>query len=96
MKEPRKILLSPLGTSENRATERITSEAGAALGGEPGLSISNEALWPHRAPFCTLPYNLRLTKPLASGPERKHSDHHPTPLPIRLMAQLNLLNLERK
>lgn len=26
----------------------------------------------------------------------KHSDHHPTPLLIRLMAQLNLLNLERK
>lgn len=91
MEEPRKILLSPLEISENRATERITPEAGAALGGEPGLRASRMRLSGLSVlPSCTLPYNLRSTKPLASGPERKHSDYHPTPLLIRPMAQLNL------
>lgn len=72
MKEPRKILLSPLEISENRVTERITPEAGAALGGEPGLRASRMRLSGLSVlPSCTLPYNLRSTKPLASGPERQ-------------------------
>lgn len=48
-------------------------------------------------PSCILPYNLRLTKPSVSRTsETSTVISTPTPTQIGLMAQLNLLNLERK
>lgn len=82
MKQPTKILLSPIEMSENSAMERITPETGTVLGWEPGLSASQMRLSGLTVlPSCTLPYNLRSTKPWASGPERQAQRSSPCSSP---------------